>query len=66
VVPRDGGWAVKPEGGQRASSIHGTQREAIDHSELFVTDGTGESASETVTVTPPIRRRAEAGRARTV
>ena len=43
--PRDGGWAVKPEGGQRASSIHGTQREAIDrgrevsrnqHSELFV------------------------------
>ena len=30
VVPRDGGWAVKPEGGQRASSIYGTQREAID------------------------------------
>ena len=30
VVPRDGGWAVKPEGGQRASSIHGTQCEAID------------------------------------
>lgn len=29
VVPRDGGWAVKPEGG-RASSIHDTQREAID------------------------------------
>jgi uncharacterized protein DUF2188 len=45
VVPRDGGWAVKPEGGQRASSIHGTLREAIDrgreisrnqHSELLV------------------------------
>jgi hypothetical protein len=45
VVPRGGGWAVKPEGGQRASSIHGTQREAIDRgrevsrnrrSELFV------------------------------
>jgi hypothetical protein len=45
VVPRNGGWAVKPEGGQQASSIHGTQREAIDrgrevsrnqHSELFV------------------------------
>jgi Uncharacterized protein conserved in bacteria (DUF2188) len=45
VVPRDDGWAVKPEGGQRASPIHGTQREAIDHgrevsrnqnSELFV------------------------------
>jgi uncharacterized protein YdaT len=30
VVPRDSGWAVKPEGGQRASSVHETQREAID------------------------------------
>ncbi len=30
VVPRDGGWEVKPEGGQRASSVHETQREAID------------------------------------
>lgn len=67
VVPRDDGWAVKPEGGQRASSIHGTQREAIDHSELFVhgrdgrireRDSHGHGA--------PIRRRAEAGRARTV
>jgi hypothetical protein len=45
VPPPDGGWAVKPEGGQRASSIHGTQRGATDrrrevsriqHSELFV------------------------------
>lgn len=45
VVARDGGWAVKPEDGQRASSIHGAQGEAIDrgrevsrkrHSELFV------------------------------
>ena len=45
VVPRDGGWAVKPAGGQRASSVHDTQREAIDrareisrnqNSELFV------------------------------
>jgi hypothetical protein len=60
VVPRDGGWAVKPEGGQRASSIHGTQREAIDrgrkasrnqHSEFFVQDRTAESASGTATVT---------------
>ena len=47
VVPRDGGWAVKPEGGQRASSIHGTQREAIDrspnqHSELFVNGRDGQ------------------------
>jgi Uncharacterized protein conserved in bacteria (DUF2188) len=40
-----GGWAVKPDGGQRASAIHGIQREAIDrgckasrnqHSEFFV------------------------------
>jgi len=29
VVPHDGKWAVKPEGG-RASSIHDTQREAIE------------------------------------
>jgi hypothetical protein len=45
VVPRERGCAVKPEGGQRASSIHEIQREAIDrsrkvsrnqHSELFV------------------------------
>ena len=30
VVPHDGGWAVKPAGGQRASSVHDTQREAIE------------------------------------
>lgn len=30
VVPRSGGWAVQPAGGQRASSVHDTQREAID------------------------------------
>ena len=74
VVPRDGGWAVKPEGGQRASSIHGTQREAIGRARFPATnvrnssstDGTAESASGTATVTIPIRRRAEALRARTV
>ena len=74
VVPRDGGWAVKPEGGQRASSIHGTQREAIgrgrevsrnQRSELFV-HGRDGRIRETATVTIPIRRRAEALRARTV
>ncbi|MGH6897662.1 MAG: DUF2188 domain-containing protein [Geminicoccaceae bacterium] len=45
VVPHDWGWAVKPAGGSRASSVHDTQREAIDRarevarnqgSELFV------------------------------
>ena len=45
VVPRGNGWAVKPARGQRASSIHDTQREAIDQarsvaqnqkSELFI------------------------------
>lgn len=45
VVPHKDGWAVKPEGGERASSVHETQREAIQqareiaqnqHSELFV------------------------------
>ena len=77
VVPRHGGWAVKPEGGQRTSSIHGTQREARprprgsrnQHSELFVHGrGGAEFASGTATVTIPIpiRRRAEALRARTV
>ena len=29
VVPHKDGWAVKPAGGQRASSVHGTQGEAI-------------------------------------
>ncbi len=45
VVPHPGGWAVKPEGGERPSSVHDTQREAIDRargvarnqgSELFI------------------------------
>jgi hypothetical protein len=30
VVPHSEGWAVKPEGAGRASSVHETQREAID------------------------------------
>jgi uncharacterized protein YdaT len=30
VVPHSDGWAVRPAGGSRASSIHDTQREAID------------------------------------
>ena len=30
VVPRDGGWGVRREGGQRDSSRHGTQKDAID------------------------------------
>ena len=30
VTPRKKGWAVKREGSKRASSLHGTQREAID------------------------------------
>jgi hypothetical protein len=45
VVPHPRGWAVKPAGSDRASSLHDTQREAIDRardvarnqkSELFV------------------------------
>lgn len=45
VVPHPDGWAVKPAGGERASSVHSTQREAIDQgrsiaqnqgSELFI------------------------------
>ena len=30
VVPQEGKWAVVREGGSRASSVHPTQREAID------------------------------------
>ena len=30
VVPHSDGWAVRGAGSQRASSIHRTQREAID------------------------------------
>ena len=30
IVPRDDGWAVRGAGSQRASSVHRTQREAID------------------------------------
>ncbi len=30
IVPHPGGWAVKPEGGDRASSVHPTQQDAID------------------------------------
>lgn len=30
VVPHPEGWAVRPEGGKRPSSVHDTQQEAID------------------------------------
>ncbi|MBA4192686.1 MAG: hypothetical protein C0467_32365 [Planctomycetaceae bacterium] len=30
VVPHSDGWAVRPAGGSRASSVHDTQRKAID------------------------------------
>ena len=30
VVPHPDGWAVKPAGGERASSVHSTQAEAIE------------------------------------
>lgn len=30
VVPHDNGWAVKPEGGERASSVHENQEEAVE------------------------------------
>lgn len=45
IVPHEGKWAVKPEGGSKASSVHSTQRDAIDKareiarnqgSELFI------------------------------
>lgn len=30
VVPHPGGWAVKREGADRASSVHDTKKEAMD------------------------------------
>ena len=30
VVPRADGWAVKGAGNQRATSLHGTQQEAVN------------------------------------
>ena len=30
IVPHPDGWAVKPAGGEKASSVHSTQRDAID------------------------------------
>jgi hypothetical protein len=30
VVPRNGEWAVKPEGGSKPTSTHRTQKEAIE------------------------------------
>jgi uncharacterized protein YdaT len=30
VVPRDGGWAVRGAGAQRATAVHDTQAAAID------------------------------------
>lgn len=45
VVPHDDGWAVRREGNERSSSVHDTQRDAIDaareaarrdQSELFI------------------------------
>ena len=30
VVPHEGGWAVRGAGSQHASSVHRTQRDAID------------------------------------
>ena len=35
VVPDGEGWAVKREGAQRASSLHDTQREAIQQGREF-------------------------------
>jgi len=30
VVPHGGGWAIRAAGSQRATSVHRTQKEAID------------------------------------
>lgn len=33
VVPHEDGWAVKSSGGQRPSSVHPTQQEAIERAQ---------------------------------
>ena len=66
VVPHPGGWAVKPEGGERASSVHPTQQDAIDEGARWPairgpncssTGGMGASWSGTATDTTLTRRR---------
>ena len=42
VVRRDGGWAVTKEGGQRASSIHPTQSEAVESARALAQRHSGE------------------------
>lgn len=51
VVPHSEGWAVKPAGGDRASSVHRTQQEAVDRAreiarnqgtELFIHGANGQ------------------------
>lgn len=45
VIPRDGQWAVKREGGKtiRVSRIYSTQREAIDNAKAMVRgEGSGQ------------------------
>ena len=63
VVPHASGWAVRGAGNERATSVHGTQREAISAArEVAIRQGSemlihGESA--TPTAGTRIRRRAE-------
>ena len=60
VVPHNDGWAVRGAGSQRASSVHRTQREAIDAaqeiarnqgSEMFIHGRNGRSGNAILTAT---------------
>lgn len=42
VVPHSEGWAVKGEGNSRATSVHPTQREAIDAGREVARNQSGE------------------------
>lgn len=43
VVHHENGWAVRKPGADRASSVHGTQAEAIDRARVIIrNDGGGE------------------------
>ena len=42
VIPRNDGWAVRGEGNSRLTSVHDTQRDAIDAARKIARDEKGE------------------------
>ena len=42
VVPRNEGWIIRKEGSVKATSVHGTQREAVDAARAIAKKQSGE------------------------